>query len=164
MLKWRCMECGDLVSPGTETHCGKPTDHEEVCEACGEPYYVGSDACLTATRSALAAANQQIEWLETARRDVGDTAFKAMREAFDALAAERQRADAAERELASRWVPLKATSPSGRAMLACRCCGRTSVTPDKSCKTIGDPDETWKCSEWKPPVRAALRGEGGSET
>ena len=71
-LKWLCMECGDPVAPGTETHCGRPTDHEEVCEVCGEPYYVGSDKCLTATRRALAAAHEEIERLRERSAAVAD--------------------------------------------------------------------------------------------
>ena len=34
----------------------------------------------------------------------------------------------------SRWVPLVATSPSGKTLFVCRMCGRMSPTPDKECK------------------------------
>lgn len=33
----------------------------------------------------------------------------------------------------SRWVPIVATSNSGKKQFVCLCCGRVSVTPDKHC-------------------------------
>lgn len=48
----------------------------------------------------------------------------------------------------SRWVTLEKTSPSGKTMFVCTVCGRMSVTPDKSCRTMADPEETWKCSSY----------------
>lgn len=57
---------------------------------------------------------------------------------------------------ADRWVMLVATSPSGKTLFSCRCCGRVSPTPDKGCKTYADPTETWKCSAWRPPQQLPL--------
>lgn len=46
----------------------------------------------------------------------------------------------------SRWVPIIATSPSGKRQWVCRCCGRVSVTPDKNCpENIGPIN----CREWE---------------
>lgn len=35
-----------------------------------------------------------------------------------------------------RWMPLSWTSPSGKAMFVCICCGRHSATPDKQCPPV----------------------------
>lgn len=35
--------------------------------------------------------------------------------------------------LGGRWIPLKATSPSGKQQWSCCICGRTSSTPDRHC-------------------------------
>lgn len=48
----------------------------------------------------------------------------------------------------SRWIRLKRTSNSGKTMWVCSICGRNSVTPDKTCKTFEDPDESWECSKY----------------
>ncbi len=60
--------------------------------------------------------------------------------------------DAAKERL-RRWAVLRRTSNSGKTLFVCKCCGRVSPLPDKTCKTIGDPDsgETWGCSGWKGP-------------
>lgn len=55
-----------------------------------------------------------------------------------------------DQKAANRWVRLRATSPSGKTLFACRCCGRKSPTPDKGCATFADPKETWGCSNWSP--------------
>lgn len=46
----------------------------------------------------------------------------------------------------SRWVTLKKTSNSGKALFVCTVCGRVSPTPDKTCKTFEDPEESLACS------------------
>lgn len=51
-------------------------------------------------------------------------------------------------QLRNRWVPLQRKSPSGKILYCCLCCGRISPTPDKTCETIADPNETWGCSSW----------------
>jgi len=38
----------------------------------------------------------------------------------------------------SRWRALEATSPSGKTLFVCLCCGRISPTPDKRC-----PEPAW---------------------
>lgn len=49
---------------------------------------------------------------------------------------------------ASRWEPLAETSSSGCSLFRCRSCGRVSKTPDKTCRTFGDPNESRGCSTW----------------
>jgi len=51
-------------------------------------------------------------------------------------------------QFSSRWFRLDKCSPSGKMMFVCLCCGRTSTTPDKYCKSFLDPVEKFKCSEW----------------
>jgi hypothetical protein len=41
-----------------------------------------------------------------------------------------------------RWRTLKTTSPSGKTLFQCRCCGRIDIAPNKSC--LQSP----KCETW----------------
>lgn len=45
----------------------------------------------------------------------------------------------------SRWIKLDETSPSGKTLFRCVVCERVSPTPDKRCKTFGNPDA--RCDE-----------------
>lgn len=59
-----------------------------------------------------------------------------------------------EQKAHGRWLVLKTTSPSGKTLFCCRVCGRTSPTPDKSCKgyyvyTL-KPEIHKDCADWKP--------------
>lgn len=54
----------------------------------------------------------------------------------------------------SRWAEIVRRSPSGKSLFACLCCGRVSPTPDKTCRTVGEPDEPLRCSEYAPPPAA----------
>jgi hypothetical protein len=36
-------------------------------------------------------------------------------------------------ELGTRWVMLRKTSPSGKTLFSCKCCGRVSIAPDATC-------------------------------
>lgn len=52
-----------------------------------------------------------------------------------------------QRKLNGRWVRLRKTSESGKTMFVCTVCGRNSTTPDKDCRTMEDPHESWDCSK-----------------
>lgn len=45
----------------------------------------------------------------------------------------------------SRWIPLYATSPSGKTLFVCLMCGRISPTPDKVC-AVPPVTPAWKMS------------------
>lgn len=70
-----------------------------------------------------------------------------------------------------RWAMLKATSPSGKTLFVCLCCGRVSPTPDIWCKTLADPNEKLDCSKFvlspeRMPLASAPdggRGEAGTD-
>lgn len=54
----------------------------------------------------------------------------------------------------SRWIPIVATSPSGKSQWVCRCCGRVSVTPDKTCPkdalvVMGGRSMFTQCDVWE---------------
>jgi hypothetical protein len=63
------------------------------------------------------------------------------------------------------WVRINRTSPSGKTLFVCTSCGRVSPTPDKTCRTMEDPAESWSCSlRFAPPAHvgdAALRDVPG---
>ena len=57
--------------------------------------------------------------------------------------------DVADCRLAGRrWRMIYATTPSGKTLFQCGCCGNVLPTPSKDCRTIGDPNEEWACSAW----------------
>ena len=39
-------------------------------------------------------------------------------------------------KLASRWVPIAATSPSGKQMFVCLCCGSRTTAPSSDCPKV----------------------------
>jgi hypothetical protein len=53
----------------------------------------------------------------------------------------------------SRWVVIAATSPSGKTLFVCQCCGRIAPTPDKACPGVlidGTPRVLpLHCIEWE---------------
>jgi hypothetical protein len=67
-----------------------------------------------------------------------------------------------ERPYPSRWVPIVATSPSGKRLFVCGCCGRTSTTPDKECPlwwvgaSVRDPGKAVSCAQWESDVRGEV--------
>jgi len=66
---------------------------------------------------------------------------------------------------ASRWTTLEETSPSGKRLFRCSVCERVSTAPDKTCRTVGDPEETKKCSRYDELTihryyLPSLKGEG----
>lgn len=73
----------------------------------------------------------------------------------------------AEREY--RWTQLRITSNSGKTLFSCKCCGRISPTPDKTCNTQHDgwgAARQVDCSSWMPDVIPLAKhrqqaGEGG---
>ena len=67
-----------------------------------------------------------------------------------AVVARRNRRQMARSLQASRWMPIIATSPSGKAQFVCSVCGRLSCTPDTRCPKplcCDDPDWTISCEE-----------------
>lgn len=50
-----------------------------------------------------------------------------------------------------RWIPSHLTTPSGKLMHRCACCGRLSATPDKECKSRIPHNGEWAdlfCEVW----------------
>lgn len=53
----------------------------------------------------------------------------------------------------SRWVPIYATTPSGKTLFVCLMCGRKSPTPDKTCPEIPE------AAGWKLATTCAVLEE-----
>lgn len=66
----------------------------------------------------------------------------------------------------SRWTPLYATSPSGKTLFVCRCCGRVSPTPDKECQelpSVGPHKMAIKCILFEEFEQALAMTSGTEE-
>lgn len=48
----------------------------------------------------------------------------------------------------SRWVIIKRTSPSGKTLFQCKCCGIVSIAPNKHCY-IGHLEVNPRCEVWE---------------
>ena len=48
----------------------------------------------------------------------------------------------------SRWVIIKRTSPSGKTLFQCKCCGIVSIAPNKHCY-IGNQNANPRCEVWE---------------
>jgi hypothetical protein len=66
----------------------------------------------------------------------------------------------------SRWMPIIATTNSGKMLFVCLCCGRQSPFPDKVCpgSLKGRDGVSFTCAEWERmprqvvgPVKAEIR-------
>lgn len=58
----------------------------------------------------------------------------------------------------SRWLPLVASTPSGKAQYVCLCCGTVTVVPGRNCSTTKDPGEQLGCSTFEAALVAAFEG------
>jgi hypothetical protein len=128
-------------------------------------------ACLDAERRAVKAERERDE----ARRfrdgliPDRDVLCRKMQDALiRAEKAERELSDTKrvlvldDRPYPSRWVPIVATSPSGKRLFVCGCCGRTSTTPDKKCPlwwdgaSVRDPGKAVSCAQWEAEVNGEV--------
>jgi hypothetical protein len=55
----------------------------------------------------------------------------------------------------SRWIVIAATSPTGKTLFVCQCCGRIAPTPDKTCQTdfLLHRVLTVRCEDWERSER-----------
>lgn len=53
----------------------------------------------------------------------------------------------------SRWIVIAATSPSGKTLFVCQCCGQISPAPDKECSAQPTYGTRFllpgRCHEWE---------------
>ena len=62
----------------------------------------------------------------------------------------------------SRWEPITATTNSGKQQFVCLCCGRISVSPDKTCPkpaivVLGGDTQEISCAVWEKFVTEKRR-------
>lgn len=63
-----CVDCGEELPPGTEEHCGKPTDELMPCAFCGSGYWRNSSPCLRAAHERIAELSAELVAAKRHRR------------------------------------------------------------------------------------------------